>query len=74
MVAALATTATDPSREATVRRNASSTATGSDARRFFAMRVGITLASVVIEGEIRSSSISLMSAKLSTSPFRTAVT
>ena len=31
-------------------------------------------ASVVIEGDIRSSSSSLMSAKLSTSPFRTAVT
>ena len=64
--------ATDPSKLATVLRNASARSAPSATRR--ATRVGMTLASVVISGAMRRPSSALRSAKLSTSPLSAAMT
>ncbi len=64
--------ATEPSNELTVRRNASTWST--PVSRWRDMRVGITLASVVIGAAIRRLWATRRSAWLSTSPFRAATT
>ena len=64
--------ATEPSSWVTVLRKASTTAVPSAIAR--EVSVGMTLASVVISSAMSSDSLALRSAKLSTSPFSTAVT
>jgi hypothetical protein len=64
--------ATEPSKPATTSRKASARASPAD--RVRDTSVGMTLASVVISGAMRRPAAALRSAKLSTSPLRTAVT
>ena len=68
----MAAMATEPSSWLTVPRNASTT--GVPSAMALDVSVGMTLASVVISSAMCRASVAFRSAKLSTSPFSTAVT